>query len=219
MSRLRARIEALDQRRRRQQESYAPLKLLTTGDLALALMLVERGGVLPSGEVRDPEVYRWASQEELEALERWTRLCGEPLDHLDAAEELLDRMGDACGWCSREALDAARLRQRLEQPQASPWFVEKSAVAVVAFYAELEEHGGRSRHPAIRGAVRRLERLQEMEYVRPAHDVASPESTWSYPGQPGGEPSRPAGGGAPEVEGGPVDTARFMEEVAGERAF
>src|SRR5215211_1159368 len=82
MSRLRSRIDAL-KRRRRRPEPYPALKLLTTEDLARALVLVEQGGVLPDGEVRNPEVYRHASREELEALERWMELCGEPLDHLE----------------------------------------------------------------------------------------------------------------------------------------
>ena len=164
MSRLRSRIDAL-KRRRRRPEPYPALKLLTTEDLARALVLVEQGGVLPDGEVRNPEVFRHASREELEALERWTELCGEPLDHLEAAEELLDRMGEAYGWRSREALDAALLRERLELPGASSWLVEKTAEAVVKFYAELAEHGGQPSHPALRGAVRRLERLREIEYV------------------------------------------------------
>jgi hypothetical protein len=164
MSRLTARIDALKHRRRR-PELYPTLKLLTTEDLVRALLLVERGGVLPDGEVRNPEVYRHASREELDALERWTQLCGEPLDHLEASEELLDRMGEAYGWRSLEALDAALLRERLELPGASPWLVEKTAEAVVRFYAELEEHGGQPSHPALRGAVRRLERLREIVYV------------------------------------------------------
>jgi hypothetical protein len=152
--------------RQRQPEVYAPLKLLTTEDLARAVVLVERGGVLPSGEVRNPEVYRRASREELEALERWAELCGEPLDHLEVAEELLDRMGEAYGWSSREAFEAALVRERLELPGASPWLVEKTAEAVVRFYAELAEHGDQPRHPALRAAVRRLERLREIVYVR-----------------------------------------------------
>lgn len=164
MSRLSSRISAL-KHRRRHSEPYTPLKLLTTEQLARALVLVERGGVLPNGEVRDPEVYLRASHEELEALERWTKLCGEPLDHLEAAEELLDRMGEAYGWYSPEARDAALLRERLELPGASPWLVEKMAEAVLRFYAQLEEFGDRPRHPALRGAVRRLERLRELEYV------------------------------------------------------
>ena len=69
--------------------------------------------MLPDGEVHKLEVYRRASRKDLEALERWANLRGEPLDHLDAAEELLDRMGDAYGWRSREAFDAALLRERL----------------------------------------------------------------------------------------------------------
>jgi hypothetical protein len=164
MSRLTSRIDVLKHRRRR-PESYTALKLLTTGDLGRALVLIERGGVLPNGEVRNPEVYRHASSEELEALERWAELCGEPLDHLEAAEELLDRMGEAYGWRSREAFDAALLRERLELPGASSWLVEKTAEAVLRFYAELEEHGDQPRHPGLKGAVRRLERLREIEYV------------------------------------------------------
>jgi hypothetical protein len=97
MSRLRSRIDVVKNRRRR-PESYTALKLLTTEDLRRALVLIERGGVLANGDVRNPEVYRHASREELEALERWTQLCGQTLDHLEAAEELLDRMGDAYGW-------------------------------------------------------------------------------------------------------------------------
>jgi hypothetical protein len=164
MSRLTSRIEAL-KNRRGGTEPYPTLKLLTTEELARALLLVEQGGVLPDGEVHNPEVYRQASQEALEAVERWAELCGEPLDYLDAAEELLDRMGDAYGWRSREAFAAARLRERLELPCASPWLVEKSAQAVVRFYAELAEHGNQPHHPALRGAVRRLERLREIVYV------------------------------------------------------
>ena len=164
MSRLGSRIEAFKHRRQR-PEPYVPLKLLTTEDLAGALVLVERGGVLPDGEVRNPEIYRHASREELAAVERWTELCGEPLDHLEAAEELLDRMGEAYGWRSREAFDAALLRERLELPGASPWLVEKTAEAVVRFYAEFEQHGDQLHHPAIRGAVRRLDRLREIVYV------------------------------------------------------
>ncbi len=164
MSRLASRIEAL-KHRRGGPGPYSTLKLLTTEDLTRAVILVERGGVLPNGEVSNPEVYQRASREDLEALERWAELCGEPLDHLGAAEELLDRMGDAYGWRSQAALDAAVLRERLELPGASSWLVEKTAQAVVRFYAELAEHGNQPRHPALRGAVRRLERLREIEYV------------------------------------------------------
>jgi hypothetical protein len=174
MSRLRSRIDALERRRRR-PEPYTVLKLLITEDLARALVLVERGGVLFNGEVRSPEVYRQASREEIEALERWAELCGEPLDHLEAAEELLDRIGEVYGWRSREAFDAALLRERLELPGASPWLVEKTAEAVVRFYAELEEHSYQPRHPDLRSAVRRLERLKEIVYVRltPETEVSS----------------------------------------------
>ncbi len=167
MSRLKKRIEALEHRRRPMDWGSA-LKLLTTDELQRALALVERGGLLPNGEVRRPEVYHEAPPEEWEALERWIELCGEPLDHLEAAEELLDRMGEAYGWRSPEAIDAALLLERLELPDASPWLVGKTAEAVVSFYAVLEEHRDEPRHPELRAAVRRLERLKEIEYVRPA---------------------------------------------------
>ena len=167
MSRLKKRIEALEHRRR-PMDLGSPLKLLTTDELQRALALVERGGLLPNGEVRRPEVYQQAPPEEWEALERWIELCGEPLNHLEAAEELLDRMGEAYGWRSPEAIDAALLLERLELPDASPWLIGKTAEAVVNFYAELEEHRDEPRHPELRAAVRRLERLREIEYVRPA---------------------------------------------------
>ena len=98
-SRVERRLRAL-KRRQRQPETNTPLKLMTTDELRRALDLVERGGVLPSGDVRRPEVFRSASLEESEALERWRQHCGEPLDHLEAAEELLDRVGEADGWYS-----------------------------------------------------------------------------------------------------------------------
>jgi hypothetical protein len=165
MSRLDKRVEALE-RRQRPPEPNTALKLLTTDQLRRALILAERGGILPNGKVRHPEAYREASSEEWEAMERWKELCGEPLDHLEAAEELLDRMGDACGWRSPEATDAAVLLERLELPDASPWLVGKMAQAVVHFYAELEEHRDEPRHADVRGAVRRLERLKDIEYVQ-----------------------------------------------------
>jgi hypothetical protein len=200
VSRLTSRIESLKHRRRR-LESYTALKLLTTDDLARALGLVERGEVLPNGEVRNPEVYRQASRKELAALERWVELCGEPLDHLEAAEELLDRMGDAHGWRSPEARDAALLRERLELPGANSWLVEKTAEAVVRLYAELAEHGGQPRHPALKGAVRRLERLREIEYVRPAPDTdVLPKA---HPGRlEDAESDAPQTGGNPRSVGG-----------------
>jgi hypothetical protein len=160
MSRLERRVKALEDRRREPGRESA-LKLLTTDELRRALALAERGGVLPNGDVRHPEVYQEATLEEWAALERWRELCGEPLDHLDAAEELLDRMGDAYGWRSFEAVEAALFLQRLARPDASPWFVGKRAEAVVNFYAELEEHRDEPRHADVRGAVRRLDRLNE----------------------------------------------------------
>jgi hypothetical protein len=41
----------------------------------------------------------------------------------------------------------------------------------VRFYAEREEHGDQTSHPALRGAVRRLERLKEIVYVRSSPDT------------------------------------------------
>ena len=161
MSRLKRRVKALGERRR-EPEPETALKLLTTDELRRALTLAERGGVLPSGDVLHPEVYREATAEEWAALERWIELCGEPLDHLDAAEELLDRMGDAHGWRSPETIEAAVLLQRMQLPEASPWSVAKRAEAVVSFYAELDEHRYEPRHADVRGAVRRLERLEEL---------------------------------------------------------
>jgi len=90
---------------------------------------------MPDGGVRHPEAFRQATPQEWEALERWTKLCGEPLDHLELAEELVDRMGEAHGWRSREAMDAALLLKRLELPNDSPWYIGKMAEAVLGFYA------------------------------------------------------------------------------------
>jgi hypothetical protein len=170
-SRLQRRLRAL-KRRQRQPETNTPLKLMTTDELRRALNLVERGGVLPSGDVRRPDVFRSASLEESEALERWRQLCGEPLDHLEAAEELLDRVGEADGWYSRGAVQAALLLTRLELPDATPWFVGKRAETILNLYAELEEHRDEPQHPHVRGAVRHLERLKRM-----SHHPPDPEAT------------------------------------------
>jgi hypothetical protein len=97
MSRLKRRVEPWE-RRQRQPAPNDTLKLLTTAELKQALALTERGEVLPDGKVRHPEVYQEASPEEWQALERWKKLCSELLDHVEAAEELLDRMGDSYGW-------------------------------------------------------------------------------------------------------------------------
>ncbi len=171
ISRLARRLKAL-KHRQRHPEPTTPLKLLTTDELRLVLGLVERGGVLPSGEVSRPEVFRSPGPEESKALERWKQLCGEPLDHLEAAEELLDRAGEAYGWHAREAVHAALLLTRLELPDASPWFVAKRAEAVLNFYAELDEHRDEPQHPHVRGAVRRLERLKEMGHLAPELEPA-----------------------------------------------
>ena len=182
MSRLERRLRAL-RRRQRQPETNTPLKLLTTDELRRVLDLVERGGVLPSGDVRRPEVFRSPSSEESEALKRWRELHGEPLDHLEAAEELLDRVGEAHGWRSREAVQAALLLTRLELPDASPWFVAKRAETILNLYAELEEHRDEPQHPHVRGAVRHLERLKKMSHLAPEPESAAPDSFEDeYPG-------------------------------------
>lgn len=174
-SRLERRLSALEGRQR-QPEPISVLRLLNTEELRLALALIERAGVLPSGDVGRPEAFREAAPEELEALEHWRQLYGEPLDHLELAEELLDRVGEARGWRSPESFETALLLKRLESPDESPWFVGKMAEAIVALYAEMEEHGvgrrGASIHPHVRGAVRRLERLKEMDRSAP-----EPEAT------------------------------------------
>jgi hypothetical protein len=169
-SRLERRVSALEGLAR-QAEPISVLRLLNTDELRLALALIERARVLPNGEVGDPEAFREATPEELEALEHWRQLYGEPLDHLELAEELLDRVGETHGWRSPEALETALLLKRLELPNESPWFVGKTAEAVVVLYAEMEEHGvgrsGASLHPHLRAAVRRLERLKEMDRLAP----------------------------------------------------
>jgi hypothetical protein len=177
-SRLERRLSALEGRQR-QPEPISVLRLLNTEELRLALALIERAGVLPSGDVGRPEAFREAAPEELEALEHWRQLYGEPLDHLELAEELLDRVGEARGWRSPEALQTALLLKRLELPKESPWFIGKMAEALVVLYSEMEEHGvgrgGASLHPHVRGAVGRLERLKKMN--RPAPDPgAAPET-------------------------------------------
>ena len=174
VSRLQRRLKALEQGQW-QPETISVLKLLTTEEIQRALALTERGGVLPNGEVRYPEAFRDVTPGEREALEHWMKLCGEPLDHLELAEELLDRMGEAHGWLSREALHAALLLERLELPEESSWFVGKMAEAVLNFYAMLDEHPDEPDHPEVRGAVRRLERLKELDRIAPARESTSEE--------------------------------------------
>jgi hypothetical protein len=151
--------------RQRQLEPRCPLELLTTGELKVVLDLTWRARVLPNGEVRSPWVFQEATPEEWDALERWKYVWGEPLDHLEAAEEFLDRMGQARGWRSREAVEAALLLARLEMPEESSWFIGKMAEGVVNFYAELKEHTREPDHPKLRAALRRLNRLKEMDRV------------------------------------------------------
>jgi hypothetical protein len=177
-TRLERRLSALEGRQR-QPEPISVLRLLNTDELRQALTLIERAGVLPNGDVRNPDAFREAAPEELEAMEHWKQLYGEPLDHLELAEELLDRVGEARGWRSPEALETAVLLKRLELPNESPWYLGKMAEAVVVLYAEMEEHGvgrgGASLHPHVRGAVRRLERLKEMDRVAPEPQAAPEE--------------------------------------------
>ena len=174
-SRLETRLSALEGHPQ-PPEPISVLRLLNTEELRQALALIERAGVLPSGEVRHPDAFREATPEELEALEHWKQLCGEPLDHLELAEELLDRVGEVRGWRSPKALETARFLKRLESPDESPWFVGKMAEAVVVLYAERGEHGvgrgGASLHPHVRGAVRRRKRLKEMDRTAPEPESA-----------------------------------------------
>jgi hypothetical protein len=176
MSRLERRLKAL-KRRQQRPETMSALMLLTTEEIRRALVLTERAGVLQNGDVRYPEAFRQATPEELEALKHWRTVCGEPLDHLELAEELLDRMGEAQGWRSPEARDAARFLQRLTRPNSSPWFVAKMAEAVLNFYAELGQHPGEPQHPRVRGAIRRLERLDKMSLQDLAEHSGDPEAS------------------------------------------
>lgn len=197
-SRLERRLSALEGHPQ-PPEPISVLRLLNTEELRQALALIERAGVLPNGEVRHPQAFRESPPQELEALEHWRKLCGEPLDHLELAEELLDRVGEAHGWRSPESLETALLFKRLESPDESPWFVGKTAEAIVALYAEMEEHGvgrgGGSMHPHVRGVVRRLERLKEMDRLSPEPPGSAPErkDRTEEPGGPqkaGEEPQR-----------------------------
>src|SRR5215216_343271 len=180
MSRLERRLKAL-RRRQQRPETISALMLLTTEEIRRALVLTERAGVLQNGDVRYPEAFWQATPGELEAFEHWRRLRGEPLDHLELAEELLDRMGEAHGWRSPEAMDAALCLQRLERPNRSPWFVAKMAEAVLNFYAELGQHPGEPRHPRVRGAIRRLERLDQLRLQDLAEQPGDPEAVAEGP--------------------------------------
>jgi hypothetical protein len=173
MSRPRSRLWRRLQQRRLEPEPINALALLSTEEIRQALALTERGGVLPNGEVRHPEAFRGATPAEQEAIQHWRRACSEPLDHLELAEELVDRMGEAHGWRSSEALEAALLLERLELPDESSWFVGKMAEATLNFYAELDQHPDEPEHPEVRGAVRRLGRLEKLD--RP--DPESPEDS------------------------------------------
>jgi hypothetical protein len=160
-----------------QPEPINAFALLSTEEIRQALALTERGGVLPDGEVRHPEAFREATPAEREALQHWRRACNEPLDHLELAEELVDRMGEAHGWRSPEALEAALLLERLELPDESSWFVGKMAEAVLNLYAELDEHPDEPEHPEVRGAVRRVGSLEELDRIDPESPEDSAEGS------------------------------------------
>jgi len=184
---------------------------LTTEEIQQALALTERGGVLPNGEVRHPEAFQEATPVEREALQHWARVCNEPLDHLELAEELVDRMGEAHGWRSREALDAALLLERLELPDESSWFVGKMAEAILNLYAELDEHPHEPEHAKVRGAVRRIGRLEDLDRLDPEslEDSAAgsvPSEEWEDPEQEAG-PSQEALGTSESVADEPEEVA------------
>lgn len=178
-SRLERRLDALKDRQS-QPEPISVLSLLNTEEIRQALALIERAGVTPSGDVSNPQAFQEAAPEELAALEHWRELCGEPLDHLELVEELLDRVGGHRGWRSPQAFEVALLLKRLEFPNESSWYVGKQAEAVVALYAEMDEHGaGRgsaSLHPHVRASVRRLERLEEIDRDAPEPPGSTPET-------------------------------------------
>ena len=59
-----------------------------------------------------------------------------------------------------------------ELPDQSPWYVGKTAEALLKFYAVLEEHPSEGRHPKVRGAARRLKRLKELDWVAAERQMA-----------------------------------------------
>jgi hypothetical protein len=134
-----------------------------------------------------------------------------PLGHVQEVlellpEELVDRMGEAHGWRSREAMDAALLLKRLELPNDSPWYVGKMAEAVLGFYAVVDEHPDEPEHPKVRGAVRRLQRLREvkeMERLAPRAG-SSPEEDSTPSGEREGPPRGPAPSEEPPESSGSI---------------
>ena len=208
MSRPKSRLRKRLQQRRLQPEPISALALLSTEEIRQALALTERGGVLPDGEVRHPEAFQNATLAEQETMQHWRRACSEPLDHLELAEELVDRMGEAHGWRSPEALEAALLLQRLELPDESSWFVGKMAEAVLNLYAELDKHPDEPQHPKVRGAVRRLGSLEELDRPDPESPEDSAEGSVPSEGlgdpegeaEPSREPPGASGGTTEEPE-------------------
>ena len=215
MSRLKSRLRRRLQQRRLQDEPINALSLLSTEEIRQALALTERGGVLPNGEVRHPEAFREATPAEREALQHWRRACSEPLDHLELAEELVDRVAEAHGWRSPEDLKAALLLERLELPDESSWFVGKMAEAVLNFYAELDEHPDEPEHPEVRDAVRRLGSLEELDRLDPESPEDSAEG--SVPSEGLGDQEGEAGP-SQEPPGASEGAAGEPEEVAAARS-
>ena len=214
-SRLRSRLRRRLQQRRLQPEPINALSLLSTEEIRQALALTERGGVLPDGEVRHPEAFREATPAEREALQHWRRACSEPLDHLELAEELVDRVAEAHGWRSPEALKAALLLERLELPAESSWFVGKMAEAVLNLYAELDEHPDAPEHPEVRDAVRRLGRLEELDRL----DSESPEDSAEGSASPEDrEDQEGEAGPSQEPPGATEGAAGEQDEVAAARS-
>jgi hypothetical protein len=132
-------------------------------------------------------------------------------------------MGEAHGWRSREALDAALLLKRLELPNESSWFVGKMAEAVLNLYAELDEHPNEPEHPKVRGAVRRLRRLEELDRLDPENLEAStedsvPSEEWEDPARETGSSQEPLGASEnvadePEIAAQPVPVPEALRRI------
>ena len=88
------------------------ITLLTTEEIQRALALTERGGVLSNGEVRYPEAFRRATPPEKGVLERWTKLCGEPLDHLGLPRSWWIGWARPSGGWQRKSPPSSRRRNR-----------------------------------------------------------------------------------------------------------
>jgi hypothetical protein len=126
-------------------------------------------------------------------------------------------VGEARGWRSPESHETALILERLKLPNGSPWLVGKMAEAVVVLYAEMEEHGversGASLHPHVRGAVRRLERLKEMDRLAPEPQAASEEQDLTEPVE---DPQRSEEQESPESRSNSEDSHRAPEQPPAE---